>query len=126
MAERRCHLGRPAWLDEGEEPDYRFSLANERTFLAWVRTSLALVAAAVAVVQLVPPFRIPVAGVAIGVALAATALAASFLAYRRWGQNERAMRHAAPLPHSVGLPLLAGAMAVAGAAVIGLLLLEVT
>ena len=32
---------------EGEEPDYRFSLANERTFLAWIRTSLGLVAAAV-------------------------------------------------------------------------------
>ena len=34
---------------EGEEPDYRFSLANERTFLAWLRTTLALLAAGVAV-----------------------------------------------------------------------------
>ncbi len=24
----------------GEAPDYRFSLANERTFLAWIRTAL--------------------------------------------------------------------------------------
>ena len=37
-------LARPAWLDEGEEPDYRFSLANERTFLAWVRTGIATIA----------------------------------------------------------------------------------
>jgi uncharacterized membrane protein YidH (DUF202 family) len=30
------------WLyGEGSEPDYRFSLANERTLLAWVRTALA-------------------------------------------------------------------------------------
>ncbi|MGA9680044.1 MAG: DUF202 domain-containing protein, partial [Mycobacterium sp.] len=34
------------------EPDYRFTLANERTFLAWQRTSLGLLAAAVALVQL--------------------------------------------------------------------------
>ncbi len=36
------------------EPDYRFTLANERTFLAWQRTALGLLAAAVAVVQFVP------------------------------------------------------------------------
>ena len=30
--------------DDGEEPDYRFTLANERTFLAWVRTALGLLA----------------------------------------------------------------------------------
>src|SRR2546423_9025501 len=41
------------------EPDYRFTLANERTFLAWLRTALALLAAAVAVVQLVPEFALP-------------------------------------------------------------------
>lgn len=35
------------------EPDYRFTLANERTFLAWQRTALGLLAAAVALVQLV-------------------------------------------------------------------------
>ena len=39
----------PGWVyDEGEEPDPRFSFANERTFLAWVRTSLGLLAAGVA------------------------------------------------------------------------------
>jgi putative membrane protein len=36
------------------EPDYRFTLANERTFLAWQRTALGLLAAAVAAVQLLP------------------------------------------------------------------------
>ncbi|NGX96714.1 MAG: DUF202 domain-containing protein, partial [Candidatus Afipia apatlaquensis] len=34
-------MNRPAWQREGREPDYRFSLANERTFLAWIRTALA-------------------------------------------------------------------------------------
>ena len=41
------------------EPDYRFTLANERTFLAWERTALGLLAAAVAVVQLIPELPIP-------------------------------------------------------------------
>lgn len=34
----------PAWRRSGQEPDYRFSLANERTFLAWIRSALALMA----------------------------------------------------------------------------------
>ena len=38
------------------EPDVRFTLANERTFLAWNRTALALVVAGLGIVQLLPPF----------------------------------------------------------------------
>ncbi|MFI0469518.1 hypothetical protein ACH347_36060 [Saccharopolyspora sp. 5N102] len=45
---------RPRWHEEREEPDYRFTLADERNFPAW---SLALAAGAVALNQLVPPFR---------------------------------------------------------------------
>jgi len=40
----------------GTEPDARFTFANERTFLAWNRTALALIAAGLAIVQLLPPF----------------------------------------------------------------------
>jgi putative membrane protein len=57
------------WLD-GVEPDQRYSLANERTFLAWIRIALAFVAGAVAVVQLVPPFAVPVARQALAMLLA--------------------------------------------------------
>jgi len=40
----------PRWVyGAGDEPDARFSLANERTFLAWIRTSLALLAGSIAV-----------------------------------------------------------------------------
>src|SRR5437667_421783 len=44
----------PKWWQEGKEPDYRFSLANERTFLAWIRTALGLLVAALALVHLIP------------------------------------------------------------------------
>ena len=39
---------RGKWWLAGKTPDYRFTLANERTFLAWIRTALALMAGAVA------------------------------------------------------------------------------
>jgi putative membrane protein len=37
----------PAWRHEGTEPDSRFTLADERTFLAWIRTALALLSGGV-------------------------------------------------------------------------------
>lgn len=109
---------RPAWMDEGEDPDYRFSLANERTFLAWIRTSLALSAAAVALVQLVPAFRLEGARITLGAILAATGTAAAGLSYFRWSANERAMRNAAALPYSRCLLVLALILAALGTAVL--------
>ncbi|MEP6598901.1 MAG: DUF202 domain-containing protein [Actinomycetota bacterium] len=109
---------RPSWLAEGADPDYRFSLANERTFLAWIRTALSLLAGAVAVVQLVPEFRLSGARVLLGAILAAAGLLLSVLAYPRWSANERAMRRAAPLPYSPVLLVVTGAIALVGAVVL--------
>lgn len=88
----------PGWVyDTGEEPDYRFSFANERTFLAWIRTALALLAAGVALdaLDLSLPDReqylLALLFVSIGMV---SALAAWF----RWARAERAMRRSAPLP----------------------------
>ncbi len=108
----------PAWSVEGEEPDYRFTLANERTFLAWVRTALALIAGSVALVQLVPSFTVPGARRILGVGVALAAAAISLVAYRRWVGNETAMRRAGPLPYSrmpaiVAIVLAASALGVA-------------
>lgn len=44
---------------EGQEPDPRFTFANERTFLAWVRTALALVAGGIGLEAFVPPLAVP-------------------------------------------------------------------
>ncbi len=109
---------RPAWLDEGDEPDYRFSLANERTFLAWIRTALGLLAAAVAVVQLVPRFWVSGVRTALGTVLAVLGALLSGLAYYRWASVERAMRRKRPLPYNRLLPVLAVALTVVGVVIV--------
>jgi putative membrane protein len=101
----------------GEEPDPRFSYANERTFLAWNRTALALISVGLAVLQLLPPFDLPGGRRLIGLPLIALGSAVSLLSLREWAANERAMRLRQPLPASrpsiiVGLVIgLVGALA---------------
>ncbi len=84
--------------DDEHEPDYRFTLANERTFLAWLRTSLSLLAAGVAVVQLVPAFPLPGARAVTGALLAVLAVVAAASGVLRWRSVETAIRHDRPLP----------------------------
>lgn len=109
-------------LESGEEPDYRFTLANERTFLAWVRTSLALLAGAVAIREFVESFAFR--GARRGIAACAAGLSAVLLvlAYRRWVRAQRAMRMREPLPPSVGIPIVASVLTVS-AIVIGVLVI---
>jgi putative membrane protein len=99
------------------EPDYRFTLANERTFLAWQRTALGLLAAAVAVVQFVPELAVPGARHLLAGLLAALALATAGAGLHRWSQVDRAMRRVLPLPRQrttwwVGLGLVLVALVV--------------
>jgi putative membrane protein len=112
------------WQNEGEDPDYRFTLANERTFLAWVRTALSLLAGAVAVVQLLPPFNIKGARTVLGVLLAVLGVATAIFAYMRWESNERAMRTSRKLTYSVTLPLLSIALGLVGVVVLAFVLAE--
>jgi putative membrane protein len=91
--------------DEGEEPDPRFSYANERTFLAWNRTALALIGVGLAVANLLPPFHIAGGRRIIALPLIALGGVVSIVSLREWGANERAMRGDRPLPRS-GLPML--------------------
>ncbi len=88
------------------EPDYRFTLANERTFLAWIRTALGLLAGGVAVHQLVAPFQIPGVRTAIGLGCIALAIVLAAGAYFRWRSVQRAMRRDEPLPVSRLVPVL--------------------
>ncbi|MGP3971459.1 YidH family protein [Streptomyces sp. 6N223] len=110
--------------EDGQEPDYRFSLANERTFLAWIRTGLALLAGAVAVAQFVAPLAHRFSGAALGALLALTGTLLCVGAYRRWQRVQRAMRHGGALP-ATRLPLLLSwGIAAVGTAVVLLVLAE--
>ena len=90
---------RPDWPEGGRDPDYRFSLANERTFLSWVRTSLAVMAAAVAVVQLVPARHLHETRRALGIVLAVLGLLMSATAY---GGGPRTSGRCAPVSRCPG------------------------
>jgi len=86
---------------DGTEPDARFTFANERTFLAWSRTALALVVAGLAVAQLLPPFPgVPWGRHIIGTPLILLGSAVSVVSYLEWTGNQRALRHGEPLSRS--------------------------
>jgi putative membrane protein len=103
VSERRW----PSWVyGEGTEPDHRFSLANERTFLAWVRTSLALLAGGVALdaVDLDGPGGLQTTLAVVLVVLGLLGAGASWV---RWAAAERAMRLGRPLPSTAVLVWIA-------------------
>jgi putative membrane protein len=106
--------GRPGHPDA--DPDVRFSYANERTFLAWTRTALALMTAGLAVTQLLPPFDVPGGRRMIGLPLIALGTMLSIASFTQWRRNERAMRSGQPLPPSV-LPVLVSIVVAVSAAV---------
>ena len=96
----------------GREPDPRFSLANERTFLAWIRTALALVAGAAAVDALPLPLADTVQHLLAGL-LALAGLLTAGAAWRGWVRTERAMREATPLPGNPAMVVVLVTVAVA-------------
>lgn len=100
------------WSRQGNDPDYRFSLANERTFLAWTRTALAILAGAMVIHQVATRIEPPWIMVWATAALAILAAVLSIGAYLQWRGNEIAMRHSGALPMSRLIPLLAAAVSV--------------
>lgn len=84
--------------DEPKELDARFTFANERTLLAWHRTALGLIAAGVAVTQVLPPFEMPGARLAIGLPLMVFGGVIALISFGRWKANEKALRLGQPLP----------------------------
>jgi putative membrane protein len=82
------------------EPDVRFTFANERTFLAWNRTALALIATGVAATQLLPKFDLEFGRRLLGLPLIALGAVLAVTSYRFWQSNETALRRGDPLPRS--------------------------
>jgi putative membrane protein len=96
-------------VPDQNEPDYRFTLANERTFLAWIRTALGLLAGGVAVHQLIPASTSVHTTLAVLCVVLAAILAAS--GYPRWRRVQAAMSRGEPLPKSpMVLVLTAGVL----------------
>jgi putative membrane protein len=91
----------------GSDPDYRFTLANERTFLAWFRTALALIAGGVAVVQLVPSSAFSGTRQVLGILLTVAGGGLSLAAVMRWRRVQAAMRRGEDLPPT-RIPVILG------------------
>lgn len=92
----------PNWVyGRGADPDPRFSLANERTFLAWIRTSLALIAGGIAVhaFHLQVPDEL---GTVAAIALVGLGIAAAVSGWLGWMRTERSLREGTPM-HGAGL-----------------------
>ena len=118
----RSRRGISAWaLGGGTEPDPRFTLANERTFLAWIRTSLAMVAGGIAVEAFTSGLFVPEVRKTVAVLLLLLGLVTGGGSFFRWLNVERAMRHQAPLP----VPLIAPILAAGGAVVAAVLIVFV-
>ncbi|SHG44114.1 putative membrane protein [Streptoalloteichus hindustanus] len=106
----------------GEEPDPRFSLANERTFLAWLRTSLALMAGGIAV-EAINPFE-GFLQTALALVLLVVGILTAATAFGRWAATERAMRTGRPLPAPRLAAVLSLCLVAAGAVAVLLLALR--
>jgi len=102
-----------------QEPDVRFTYANERTFLAWNRTALALIATGVAATQLLPTFHVTEGRRILGLPLVALGAVVAATSFWHWRANERAMRRGERLPRSpLPFVLAAGVIVVAVIAVV--------
>ncbi len=117
--ERSRHRLRGSLQRVGSPPDFRVSFANERTFLAWTRTALALIGGGLAASRLL---RLKLDGgrLTIGLILIAMGGMAAIAAFIRWRRSELALRLGERMPRSRLVPALlaAGIALVAVAALV--------
>jgi putative membrane protein len=95
------------WYEEGETPDYRFSLANERTFLAWVRTGLGFFVSAIAIDQMITYFQLEPKLIILFYAFIVISAFCIMSGYLRWRGNEINMRHGRALKYGIANIVLA-------------------
>lgn len=111
-------------MTEGREPDPRFTLANERTYLAWLRTALGLIAGGIAVDRLFVGLEPEWIREVVGIVLVVVGSVSAALAHRRWRKVQEALRHGEPLPPPRFAQALAAAIAIAGALMVVLILVS--
>ncbi|GAA1342671.1 DUF202 domain-containing protein [Kocuria palustris] len=109
-------------LGGGGEPDPRFTLANERTFLAWIRTALGLLAGGIALEAFAGDLIPQTVRVVLAAGLIALSMVVAISASVRWLRVERAMRRRAPLPLAIMAPVLSLGAALAAGVLLGVLI----
>lgn len=107
----------------GSEPDARFSLANERTFLAWISVGLALISVGVGLQSLATNVQ-PALRLAAAVILVLAGTACPIQAWVGWARVETALRERRPLPSSGMVPLLPAVLGIAGVLIVAGLLVQ--
>jgi len=112
-------------LSDGTDPDPRFSLANERTFLAWIRTGLGLIALGVGVATFVSTQMAKGVSILLAAGLVLLGGIVSAAAWFRWLRVERSMRAGTGITASRMAPVVAFGIAVlAVVSIIGVVLAQ--
>jgi putative membrane protein len=111
-------------LAEGTAPDPRFTFANERTFLAWIRTALAVIAGGIGLEALLADVLPDVVRRGLAALLIMLGGALATTSFTRWLANERALRNRRPLPPPGVAPVLAGGIGVVALSLLGFVLLR--
>ncbi len=110
-------------LPGGTDPDPNLSLANERTFLAWIRTSLGLIALGVGVATFVSTQLDRGLAVFLSAGLIVIGGAIAAASWMRWLAVERALRDHRGIPSPrMGPALAVGVSLMAAVAIVAVIL----
>lgn len=90
--------------------DARFTLAAERTVLAWVRTALGMVAAGIAVMHVIPGFSSAGVRDVMGMALIIVGALSAVIGGWRWRHTTTALETGGPLPGPAPVWLIIGVL----------------
>lgn len=110
--------------DEPPAVEYTSVLANERTFLAWIRTSLGLIAGGVALNQFVAVDRGSIVVGLIAFAVITLGAIVAVIGVVEWNRTNTAMADSKPIPGSRIMPLLGIAVMIVAVAIGVALLVE--